>query len=61
MAQHNRPDAIRKAADHLQNIHRLLEKLRGEAERLAGDASWPAVGSLGHIHETLAELAGERG
>lgn len=59
--QKNRPQAEAKAAAHLAEIKRLLAKIGTEAEGYATDASWPAVGSLGHIRETLAALAGEEG
>ncbi len=55
------PVAEAQAAEHLNEIYRLLPTLQAQAERLAKEATWPAVGSLARIHEALAELVGERG
>jgi len=65
MANQNDPAA--QATVHHDEITRLLGRIRDDAMRLLAQAEtrgadrWGAVGSLGHIHEVLAELAGERG
>ena len=60
-----RDDKEAQAIDRLNEVERLLGRIREEALRLAHKAldvdGWPAVGSLGHIVDVLAELAGERG
>ena len=65
MATTNDPAAA--AAAHHIEIERLLAKIHDDALRLLAMAEtrgadrWGAVGSLGHMRESLAALAGERG
>ena len=57
MAQQDRDAAVRKANAHLIEIRRLTQKILAEAERRSAGATWPEIGTLGHIHEVLADLA----
>ena len=60
-------DSAAAAAAHHIELERLLAKIHDDSLRLLAMAEtqgadrWGAVGSLGHIREVLAELAGERG
>lgn len=68
MARRTRKTVTQKAADaaslHLVNAERRILKLQAQIEALrvkAAAGSWDAVGSLGHVSETLGELVGEIG
>ena len=53
--------AERRASEYLSEVKRLIAALAQQAEAHAAAATWPAVGSLEHIAETLRELVGEEG
>jgi hypothetical protein len=60
----NQNDPKMAQAERLAEVRRLLRKLEGVAEGLAtieGTLAWSGAGSLGHMVEELATLAGERG
>lgn len=54
-----------QAQAHLDEILRLTDALRAKARASFTAAveteNWGHVGDLAHLHESLAELAGERG
>lgn len=55
MKQQKRDEAVVKANKLATEIEKLADALKTKAEELRRDASWPAVGSLGKMRETLLD------